>query len=845
MKFGKNLAHLSIPEWKVYNVEYNDLKATIRELTRRNASDILPLRQKFIDNFDYLNLFVMTKAGELERRLKVDISQFMEIKRSSDDNLAQTLARLNTLHFDVINEISIEVRKLTKFIVVQKIAVKKIFKKLAKHYHDEAASKALISELSHMLHSNPYSFLNFDLSKITTDLLFILNEIDSELRYLLEQIHRAPTELNENNLKKSGSGSTIKSLKDSILSRHSGFDELNVDASFGSADQIGKFDLITVLKKNFSLHSLVPKDIASRNDLSLTLDVYLSIPKISESCKASIIYLTHPDAPNPSWIMSYEDLPLSIIMAFTGGLRKYSYCCLLRNMVSTILAFLNEKDAAAKDNLKDKLSDYISCGGLSSMTRTTLEFIMNCNLSPLLQLTFNRSRYFLSYKPSQHDDTSAIANTIAPLTPNSTEAPTVSIDKKKYEDSFYMILDENIYTSNATASKVSFDTAHMDPFPFNSFSIYSNDLHLHAFEDQVITEINGNVLESKPPLTVLNKLPCKIQNLFKCAPIYVFKGFSMFDYMNSCYFNEIPENPNNHYSRLLNLNLLKNYENLEIANKQQTLDKSIIQSRSKLILHRQESCKSLLTAFAPDNLQLPPQTNKTASVKSLVATPVNEVPFVIQSTDYPSPRASDLENYSEENVSEDGYLVYLGFQNDLEINIFNRVMLAFVKIKYRSLRAFRAFNLMDPEDFRWRSREKRPFDYLNEPVYDSINEDPTFFNHDNDYQIQFMHDYDSVVSFLCFCLCFSSVFITGINLGILCSLLNLRGRETRLNISDNPILVLSLVLGFLFALIFSMGSINLHFQQFRTPPVLHSGILWVSLVFVNITIMWSIAQITM
>lgn len=844
MKFGKNLAHLSIPEWKVYNVDYNDLKATIRECTRQKSSDLLQLRQKFIDNFDYLNLFVMTKAGELERRLKVDIGQFMEIKRSYEDkHAAQTLARLNTLHFDVINEISIEVRKLTKFIVVQKIAVKKIFKKLAKHFHDQAASKALISELTIMLHNNPYSFLNFDLSKVTTDLLFILNEIDSELRYLLEQIHRAPNTLVESNLKKSGSGSTIKSLKGSLFSRHS-LDELNVDANFGAADQIGKFDLITVLKKNFSLHSLIPKDIASRNDLSLTLDVYLSIPKISDSCKASIIYLTHPDETNPSWIMSYEDLPLSIIMAFTGGLRKYSYCCLLRNMVSVILAYLNEEDDMAKEHLSNKISDYISCGGLSSMTRTTLDFILNCNLTPLLQLTYDRTRYFLSYKPSQHEETSALPTPVAPLTPDSTQAPCSTIDKKKYEDSFYMILDENIYTSNIIASKVSFDTTRMDPFPFNSFSIYSNDLHLHTFADQVITEINGNVLQSKPPLSALNKLPCKIQNLIKCAPIHVFKGFSIFDYMNSCYFNKIPENSNNHYSRLLNLNLLKNYENVEIANKQQTLDKSIIQTRSKLILHRQESCKSLLTASLPERPSLV-QTNKTASVKSLVATPVNETPFVIHSTDYPSPRASDLENYSEENVSEDGYLMYLGFQNDLEDNIFNQVMLAFVKIKYRSLRAFRAFNLMDSEDLRWRSREKRPLDIYNEPMYDSINEDPTFFNNGNDYQIQFMHDYDSVVSFLCYCLCFGSLFITGINLGILCSLLNLRGRETRLNISDNPILVLCLVVGFLFALIFSMGSINLHFQQFRTPPVLLSSILWVSLVFVNITIMWSIAQITL
>lgn len=844
MKFGKNLAHLSIPEWKVYNLEYNDLKASIREITRQKSTDLSKLRRQFIDNFDYLNLFVMTKAGELERRLKVDTSQFLAIRHNHEENIAAQLARLNTLHYDAINEISIDVRNLTKFIVVQKIAVKKIFKKFNKHYHDPAAAKAFVTELMQTLQSNPYSFINFDLSKITDDLLYFLNEIDIELRELLQQMHKRPSQVNNDGLKKSHSGTTIKSFRGSLASQHSGLDDFNVDGSLGAADQMGKFDLITVLKKNFSLHSLIPKNITSRNDLSLTLDVYLTIPKVSQLCKASILYLTHPDAPSPSLIISYENLPLSIVIAYTGGLRKYSYCCLLHNMASIILSLLNETDLKAKEDLRQKVNDYISCGGLSSMTRTTLEFISSCNLVPSLHQVFNRTRYFLSWKPTDHEDTTGISSAISPLTVDSAEPKAAVIDKKVYEDSFYMILDEDIFTSNSIPPKVTFETDQMDPFPFNSFSIYSNDSHLHAFEDQLVTEIDGNILRSKPPISALNKLPYKIQNLFRSAPIHAFKGFSMFDYMNSCYSNEIPSNPNNHYSRLLNLNLLKNYENVEISNKQLNLDKTIIQSRSNMILHRQESCKSLFSsADAATRTVSPPPTNHGASVKTLAA-PSPPKPYVIHSTDYPSPQPSDLENFSEENASEDGYLVYLGFQNDLEDNVFNRFMLAFIKIKYRSLRAFRAFNLMDYEDYRWRqAKEKRLLDSYGDAMYDSINEDPTFFNHGNDYQLQFMHDYDSVVSFLAFSLCFSSVFIAGINLGILCSLLNLQGRDTKLNVLDNPVLVFMLLFGFIFALISSMGSVNFHFQQFKTPPLLHSSIIWVSLVFVNVSIMWSIAQV--
>ena len=72
MKFGENLAHLSIPEWKIYILDYNDLKAAIRDLSRDCTVTMMQLSRKFSKNFKQIDLFVMTKAGELERRLKID-----------------------------------------------------------------------------------------------------------------------------------------------------------------------------------------------------------------------------------------------------------------------------------------------------------------------------------------------------------------------------------------------------------------------------------------------------------------------------------------------------------------------------------------------------------------------------------------------------------------------------------------------------------------------------------------------------------------------------------------------------------------------------------------------------
>ncbi|RKP28672.1 hypothetical protein METBISCDRAFT_28909, partial [Metschnikowia bicuspidata] len=254
MKFGENLAHLSIPEWKIYILDYKDLKAAIRDLLRYCTVTMMQLSRKFSKNFEQIDLF------------------FMAIKRASDDNRANLLARLNTLHYYVVNEVSWEVRKLTKYIA-----------KLTKHPPYSATSEAFVAGHMQLLHANRYSFVNFDLSKITADLLYLLKAIDAELRYLLEQLRLGA---HGKVLPGSNSSSSLCNAH-SLATSHSGLDDLHMGAALGSADQIGKFDLICELKKNFAVHCVVPQDNSSRNDLRLTLDVHLTIPRISELCRVS------------------------------------------------------------------------------------------------------------------------------------------------------------------------------------------------------------------------------------------------------------------------------------------------------------------------------------------------------------------------------------------------------------------------------------------------------------------------------------------------------------------------------------------------------------------------------
>lgn len=860
MKFGKNLEHLSIAEWKVYNLDYNDLKATIRDVTRDKNLDLSTLYRKFSDNFDYLNLFVCTKLGELSRKLKVSLAEFLFIQNNESDSPAAKLARLSLLHYLMINEISTDLRKLTKFILVQKIALKKIFKKLAKHYPDPKKSKAFISSLSTMLHSNPSSFVNFDLSFLTTKLLLLLEELDRELKMLHDLLHRKFVyhPLPHGNLRKNHSVATLKTTT-SLASATSSPENVHIDAHVdNSIDQAAKFDLITNLKKNFVLLALMPKDIISRNDLSLSMDVYLNIPKLGDSSRISIIFLSeNVNDETPSYVVSYENLSVSIVVAHTGGLRKYSYCCLPNSIIESILHICKTDNQALKQELEALLFDLLSSTHLPPMAKITINALLGNKHSPSLKLICDRTRYFINKDLTQLNDGDGSdeevrSSPLDSLMGSDTKA-TSTVDTKIYEDSYYMTFDENIYTTNSIPNKISFGTDDMDAFPFSMFNIHTNDSNLHNFEATLSTEVDGNTVVSKYKEITLRKMPVKIQNFLRSASVQLYKNLSIYDYMRSCYLNFIPSEQNNHYSILLSINLLKILENVDIVNTQTTVDENILQYKSRNILRRQMSCKSLqdLSLGRTPPLVEPDQQSifEAESVFSehLMAkdTKTSEMHRPIDVLAGYHQKFNDLENLDEEDDEEDSYFVYLTFNNDLDDNLLNNILLSFIKFKHRIRRALRAFNLHSNRPEVWKMhKEKVLRDRDTLFNYDSINEDPTFFNTANDYQIQLVYDYDHVLSVMYFAMSFSGLFIAGINLGIVYGLLKLQQENLDFNMVNNPWVDILLVFGYLFSLMFSMTSINLNFQRFRSTPLVHSAIIWACFFMVITTVLWTIIVIT-
>lgn len=828
MKFGKNLAHLLIPEWKVYNLDYNDLKASIRDATRLSSPDLAGLYQKFSDNFDYLNLFVSTKSGELSRKVRVYQDEFRVLQTSSELP-AQLLAKLSRLHYQIINDVSTELRKLTKFILVQKIAVKKIFKKFTKHYPDKAVARAFVSSLTHVLQTNPSSFVNWDLSRLTSQLLALLEEIDAELRHVHAELHRKPVfhPLPGGQLLKSHSVSTFKTR--STIS-HESDENVHVDAV---NNQAARFDLITQLKKNFVVLALVPKDKIARTDVSLSMDVYLNIPKLDGSSRMCVTFLTENSADcGASYVISYQHLPVSVVVAHTGGLRKYLYCCLANPIVEAIFRVCLAESPAARAEMEAQLRKLVDMKPFPAMTKLTVESLLASGQKPSLRFVCDRTRYFVAKDSS--DDMATVS------VESSHDNVPVSSSDKIYEDSYYMTLDENVCTSNSIPESISFGTDGMDAFPYSVFCIHSNDSNLYNFEASLTTEVDESRVQTKYKEILFRKMPAKITGFLRNTSVQMVKNLSLYEYMRSCYFNEIPADANNHYLRLLSINLLKNLEIVDVVNTQNSVDECIIQDKARSILNRQMLCKS----FQDISLGNTPPLDPLAGQASIFEQ--NTVSSDHQKDTYSAynnsqlkyfQKFNDLENLDFDDDDEDSYFVYLTFNNDLEDNVLNSVLLLFIKFKHRIRKTLSAFNI---HSHLWKSyKEKHERDFLN---YDSINEDHTFLNNANDYQIQLIYDYDHVLSVMYFILCFSALFIAGINMGIVYGLLKLHD-NLDVHIVRSPWMVFLLVFGFLFSLVFSMTSINLSFQRFQPLPAAHYGIIWAGFLMVTATVVWTVVAI--
>ncbi|KAK6459711.1 uncharacterized protein RJT20DRAFT_91607 [Scheffersomyces xylosifermentans] len=842
MKFGNNLQHLSIPEWRCYNIDYNDLKYQIRQITQSKSTDLKPLHRSFVENFDYINLFVATKYGELVRKFNYFDSYFSQlvtgIETSSKGKLRAILIEIDEIFYQIV-ELSLVLKNLSKFIIIQKIAVKKIFKKFLKYYNqDKQKSVKFVINLKNYLLLNKMSFINFDLSDLTLKLTNIITSIKYEQKHFYHLIHDTSSEDPY-----ADAESAAQAQAQSKVNYHIQQDPVTSDANF---------DLMIFLKKNFSLNCLIPDDSNTLNEIILNLNIYLNFKNYNINTDAmnttsvfensfsllSYIYLTNESDMyrEPSFVITQKNQSFSIVIAHIGGLRKYSYCILPNEIVQLFLSHLIDRK---NDDIRSKLFDYFNTNDVSPLTRKTIDAILSNNLKPSLKLICKRARYILKKSNHDVDDDEEELEILANNEETGTTKTSSDTIKRKYQDDYLVTLDHGICTTNSIkyTSSLSFCDEeeneadnyynNFETFPHNHLTFYSNDSNLCNFENSLETQIDvkDGLLFNTFSNSLLGKLPKKIQNLILHNNFMnLFKQLNFYQYMISCYFNLVPRGDyaNNHYTYLLNLNLLKNFEDIENFNKQLNSENSLIKAKSNRILRHQLSIRSLdnrmkytSTDHCPE-FYLKPQGGEQGQSTQ------NGAVF----NSLGSASSTRLSNHSifTNNQKDDE-------EDDQDENE------ALRGISPTELSRFRQsqFGVDDDDDLAdEEGLEDIKFLNIDEPAsfsnYDSINEEPTSFLNRNKFvniQYQYELDYDQTLSYIYFSLNLLSIFLSGIELGIVYSVfMKIDENDSQFLIINNLWLILVLIMGLLLSLIFSMISINLIFQRYHTSPLFHTFVVW-------------------
>lgn len=207
MKFGVEFAQRSVSRWRNYNIDYDLLKSLIREATSEfenisssdNSTDTLDDHQKkllkklyknFKEQIDFVSLFVFSKVGEISRRLSTLKKQCNLFIKSENDlnidsnpsqvSLKMRKRKLLSFHKE-LDSITNELQDLSRFILLQKIAIKKLLKKFIK-YSSYNQKHSFVDKINHkFLIENPKSFTNLTLDELALETTLLYDFLDTFL----------------------------------------------------------------------------------------------------------------------------------------------------------------------------------------------------------------------------------------------------------------------------------------------------------------------------------------------------------------------------------------------------------------------------------------------------------------------------------------------------------------------------------------------------------------------------------------------------------------------------------------------------------------------------------------
>lgn len=850
MKFGRNLDDLSVPEWRAYNIDYNRAKQVVRQLTSDGgahgapgASDsdsdvalalaasamalMAPLRALLLENFDYVNLFLYTKLGEIERKvyylyqayqnvldqLSAGASGVLKLAGALPAPLvalvggaletvalaaalvapltalgaaltAPRLLQLDAILYQLIPLLH-TLSHLLKYLVLQRIATKKLFKKLVKHLRHRDQAQQFVAEMrDYALKPTPL-FLTMDVAPLNYKVANFICELRGHQRAA-----RA---------RRRGSGAGERRL--SIFT---------VDFSGVHPQQVPPtteclFDLSVLLKKNFRLDFLVSD--AAVLDLVLNMNVYLNCEPTQPAPRGRMSYTVLFDTPrrHPSFIISHEGAETLTLVTYTGGLRKYSYCILPTPILQKLLDYIS---GAGVEATKNDIYQYFVELKMLPLTRNTIDTMLAHNLVPQCRLVFTRQRFVMLSTPG-HDD--ELADPLADLHDQISVA-----SWQQYQDEYLMVLDTDVYTTN-DAKQVHLllfpDNVEdsWDRFPHNHLCIHTNDSLLQKFDALVSTEVKNGVVTLRWLELALRKLPGPVQNLVELTAVVLFRQLSFVTYMLLCYFNVVPasDDANNHYLRLLGLNLLKNAENVERFTNQLRQEHLIIKARLEMIIKRQLSQNNTHAGYYHTKLSL--------GLMGLVGSHTLTPSMFDNDDDYDTNGTDDL---LEEAGPKDAYAMLLRVQL-LQPLVWNQVVVRVLKWNHK-----------------WQPTTPP---LLSEAEvlggYGLVDEEEGFLG--RNYVVeQFQHDYDQVYSHVYFSLSFLAIFVATIELGIVYLVFATLTPGQNLLLRENVGIVVVMVLGMLLSIIFLLAAINLSLLRFTRPRAFHQYVVWAAFTVVVNCCIW-------
>ncbi|KAI5961492.1 hypothetical protein KGF57_001729 [Candida theae] len=905
MKFGNNLQHLSVPDWKSYNIDYNDLKYKIKQITKQDTQDLSSLKHAFVENVDYVNLFIQTKYGELNRKFSFLESIFNNLLHIKDaindyDSLRSFLIEIDELFYQAI-ELSIVLKNLSKFILIQKIAIKKIFKKFLKYYqYKKVGTKFVLDLKDNHLINNPQSLVNFDLTQLTLKLTNLINLIKYERKFV--ECFNGDLQRKNSLFSLASSVNTTSDYQTSILANNNNYNHntsqtipnkngtfttttnsspntaittaTNTTANYFNSNpqQIptspeAQFDLTVLLKRNFQCHCLIPNE--STSDIILNLNVYLSLKCIEDNL-VSVIYLNQELLKDPALILSSGTSQRSIIMAPTGGLRKYSYCILPNEIVEVFLLHLQDR---SNEEYKSRLFDYFQES--SQLTKKTINFIISNDYLPVTRTFCQRSRFRIDKISGDVNKSDGMFSD-----PIASSSQQQSHPSQIDENDYYLALESNICTTNKPKhiNTIAFPENYndMDCFPHSHLGISSNDLNLSEFESSLTTEVDSQtgVVRNSFSSSFARRFPKKLQMILQNNAVSLYKGFNFYQYQISCYYNIVPngEYINNHYSNLLNLNLLKEFEDIDACSHQLNQEEDLIRAKSDDIMKHKMSMQNL----QQQDQAIEQQQRQVKNIQSRSRNNNNnnnnnqqlQDSFGSSIFDH-ARRNSGSVSPNEVNLTDDVANIEDTDVYDLQTNQVTKFLTSIFNLKQKFFH-----NGGEPaknkSQHKQRSIHENPFyfshdedgdehqhlldpytkllslyhhqdDINNYSTYDSINEEPMSFFQRNEHQLKFEFDYDQTLSYIYFTLTIISLFLCGIQLGTIYSIFTSIDdiEDSKFLIRDNLGIFIVLVLGMIISVGFNLLAVNLMWFRYSTPVRFHKFSVLGALIINLIGCIWS------